>query len=174
MNLKYELTKEDYLAFNLHYIKHSATVRKMLFMQRFPMPVIFLAVPFALWITTGEFPIELFLGFLLLSAAWVVFYPKFFYWYTMRNVNRALNEGDNSNMLGPHEFHASEEGFIEKNQAEERKVNWSGIDRVEENEHYYFLFFSSVGAYIVPKRSFPDKSSEEEFKHVLRSAGLLS
>lgn len=136
MELKYELKKDDYLAFNLHYVKHSKTIKQSLFMQRFLTPIIFLILPFVLFWITGEFMIGLFITFALISVIWIVFYPKYFYSQIKRNVKKMLNEGSNDNLLGQHVFISKEDGFIEKNRAEERKVSWSSIERVEENQDY--------------------------------------
>ncbi|ALC80213.1 YcxB family protein [Bacillus gobiensis] len=153
MELKYELTKDDYLAFNLHYMKHSKMIKQSLFMQRFLTPIIFLVLPFVLFWMTREFLIGFFITFVLVSIVWMAFYPKYFFAYIKKRLLKALNEGSNDNLLGQHVFIPSEDGLIEKNSAGERKTSWSGIERVEENDDYYFLFLSSMSAYILPKRS---------------------
>lgn len=168
MELKYKMTKDDYLAFNLHYVKHSKTIKQSLFMQRFIAPIIFLILPLVLFWMTGEFLIGFFITFVLISVIWIVFYPKYFFGHIKRNVKKALNEGSNDNLIGQHVFTFSEDGFIEKNRAGERKASWSSIENVEENDDYYFLFFSTMSAYILPKRSFPNEESQEEFKRMIR------
>ena len=173
MELKYEMTKDDHLAFNLHYVKHSKTIKQSLSMQRFLVPFIFLILPFVLFWITGEFLIGFFITFALISVGWIVFYPKYFYGHIIRNVKKVLNEGSNDNLFGQHVFISTEVGFIEKNRAGETKIGWSSIERIEENEDYYFLFFSTMNAYIVPKRSFPDEASQEDFKQMINKANLL-
>jgi hypothetical protein len=167
MELEYELTEDDYIAFNLYYVKHSKTVKQSLFMQRFLPPIIFLIFPFVLFWVTGEFLMVLLISFVLFSVVWIIFYPRYFYGYIKRNVSKLLNEGSNANILGRHVFISTEDGFVEKNRAEQRSGRWSSIERVEENDYYYFLFFSTMNAYIVPKRSFSDKDSQEKFKEMI-------
>ncbi|MGE8082038.1 YcxB family protein [Peribacillus loiseleuriae] len=170
MELKYEMTKDDHLAFNLHYVKHSKTIKQSLFMQRFLVPIIFLILPFVLFWMIGEFLIGFFITFALISIVWIVFYPKYFYGHIIRNVKKVLNEGSNDNLLGQHVFISTEDGFIEKSRVGETKIGWSSIERIEENEDYFFLFISTMNAYIVPKRSFPDKASQEDFKKMIDKA----
>jgi hypothetical protein len=170
MELKYEMTKDDHLAFNLHYVKHSKTIKQSLFIQRFLVPIIFLILPFVLFWMMGEFLIGFLITLALISIVWIVFYPKYFYGHIIRNVKKVLNEGSNDNLLGQHVFISTEDGFIEKNRVGETKIGWSSIERIEENEDYFFLFFSTMNAYIVPKRSFPDKASQEDFKKMIDKA----
>ena len=72
-------------------------------------------------------------------------------------------------MLGQHEFTFTEDGFIEKNRVGERHVNWSSIEKFEENDDYYFLsYLSTMSAYILPKTFFSGyKEQEEDFKQML-------
>ena len=167
MELKFEMKKEDYLAFNLYYVHQSATVKRSLLFQRFLGPIIFLsfALLFSWW--TKESIAGILITFAVLSAVWILFYPKYFYGHIKRNVNKALNEGTNANLLGQHEFTFTEDGFIEKNRVGERHVNWSSIEKFEENDDYYFLYLSTMSAYILPKHSFRNKDQAEDFKQML-------
>lgn len=167
MEIKYELTKDDYLAFNLHYVKHSNTIKQSLFRQQFFTPIIFLILPFIFSWFMGEFSIGLSITFMLVSVVWMIVYPKYFYWHITRNVNKTLNEGENENLMGQHMFIGNDEGFIETNKAGERKVSWSSIERVEENDEYYFLFFSAMSAYIIPKRSFLSEADQKNFQRMI-------
>jgi len=69
---------------------------------------------------------------------------------------------------------STEEGFIEKNKAGESKVSWSSIESVGENENYYFLFLGRMNAHVLPKGSFPDEASREEFKRKIVEIGPLA
>lgn len=170
MELKYEMTKDDYLAFNLYHAKHSKTVQNSLVMQRFLTPIFLLILPFLFSWITGEFLMGLFIIFVIISVLWVIFYPKYFYGYMEKNINKMMNEGNNKNLLGQHVFIANEDGFIEKNSVGESKVSWSSIEKVEENEDYYFLFLSTMSANIIPKRSFSNDASQEDFKRMVDKA----
>ncbi len=167
MELTYELIKDDYLAFNQHYIKHSKTVQRSLLIQRFLTPIIVLLVPFALSWITGEFLTGFFVILLILSLVWIVFSPKYFDHSIKKQMQKMLNEENNENMLGLHTFITNEDGFIEKNKIEERKASWSSIKKVDEDDEYFFLYVSAMGAYIVPKRAFSDKDSQEEFEKMI-------
>lgn len=173
MELIYDLTKEDYLAFQLHAAKQSETVKRALIMQRLMGPVLFLL--FALivsWVTEEWLP-GLFITFAVASVLWVILYPKYFYGHIKRNVSKMLNESRNDNMFGLHTLVMDRKGFTEKNRAGEKKTNWSGIERVEENEAYFFLFISIMEAYIVPKRVFENEDRQEEFKTLVKSVNLI-
>ncbi|RJS58883.1 hypothetical protein CJ483_01415 [Bacillus sp. PK3_68] len=164
MEIKYELTKDDYLAFNLHYVKHSKTIKQSLFRQQFFVPIIFLILPFIFPLVAGEFSVGFSIVFMLVSVVWMIFYPKYFYWHVMSHINKSFNEGNNENLLGEHTFTFNDEGFIETNRAGESQVSWSSIEKVEENDQYFFLFFSTMSAYILPKRSFLNETDQKNFQ----------
>lgn len=173
MELTYDLTKEDYLAFQLHTAKQSETVKRALIMQRMMGPVLFLLFTLVVSWVTEEWLLGLFITFAVASVLWVILYPKFFYGYIKRNVNKMLNESRKGNMFGLHTLVMDKKGFTEKNRAGEKKTNWAGIERIDEDEAYFFLFTSIVEAYIIPKRSFKNAERQEEFKTLVKSVNLI-
>src|SRR6478752_6527607 len=78
MEYHYTLTKDDYLAFNMHHAQHSERVQKVLRVQRW-MSFIFLLIPLLVSWVEGEFLLGMFVAFALLAVLWFLFYPKYFY-----------------------------------------------------------------------------------------------
>lgn len=152
MEIRYNLTEEDYLNFNMYHVRNSKVVTKALNMQRFLTPIIFIIAALVL----STFESLSFLGalipFLIISILWVIFYPKYFYSYVIRNTKKMIREGKNENLLGDHHMILSEEGIIDTTSNRETKVTWSGIQMLSEDSHSFYLYTSSVSAYIVPKR----------------------
>lgn len=65
-----------------------------------------------------------------------------------------FREGKNVDLLGEHQMEMTDEGIEDKTSKSETKLNWSGIEKLQENDQYFFLYNSSVSAYIFPKRDF--------------------
>ncbi|MEN1937069.1 YcxB family protein [Paenibacillus sp. 102] len=84
-----------------------------------------------------------------------------------------LREGSYSNLLGKHKVQITDEGIIETNSGGETKRKWKGIEKVEENEAYIFIYVSSMSANIVPKTAFARENSKSEFIKKLQ-AGMVS
>ncbi|MEI4619745.1 YcxB family protein [Bacillus cereus] len=97
-----------------------------------------------------------------------MFYPMYFYNHIERNIKKMLREGSYSNLLGKHNLQIIDEGIIETNSGGETKRNWKGIEKVEENEAYIFIYVSSMSANIVPKTAFARENSKSEFMRKLQ------
>ena len=170
MRLEYTLTEQDFIAFNLHYAKHSKTVKRSLFFQHYIVAIIFFAVPLSVFLIgpPGQVYTEVPFIFLLAGIIWIVFYPKYFYNHIERNIKKMLREGSYSKLLGKHHLQITDEGIIETNSGGETKRNWNGIEKIEENEAYIFIYVSSMSANIVPKTAFSRENSKSEFMQSLQ------
>ncbi|MED4453154.1 YcxB family protein [Metabacillus fastidiosus] len=166
MEIKYYLTEEDYLHFNLFHIKNSKTTSRALNMQRFLTPIFFLILSYILSAFLDEPFIGLFIIFFILSILWIIFYPKYFYSLIIRQVKKMIKEGRNDGLLGDHHMIMTEEEIVDSTANSETKVTWSGIEMFKEDDDYFYLYNSSVSAYILPKRALNDV---EEIKNFIQS-----
>ncbi|MGG3806357.1 YcxB family protein [Metabacillus fastidiosus] len=60
----------------------------------------------------------------------------------------------------------TEEEIVDSTANSETKVTWSGIEMFKEDDDYFYLYNSSVSAYILPKRALKDV---EEIKNYIQS-----
>jgi hypothetical protein len=166
MEIRYNLTEEDYLNFNMFHVKNSKAVKRTLNMQRFLTPIIFIIASFVLSKVGSMSFLGVFITFLVVSILWIIFYPKYFYSYVIRNMKKMIKEGKNDGLLGEHYMILSDEGIIDSTSNGETKVSWLGIQTLSEDKHNIYLYNSSVSAYILPKRELDDV---EEIKTYLKS-----
>ena len=75
--------------------------------------------------------------------------------------------------LGRHHVALSESGVHERTAVGESRTSWSGLDRVERDPHYIFVYTSPVAAHVIPRRAFRDGVEAEAFYRRLR-AGMES
>lgn len=161
MKINYELTEEDYLHFNLFHVKQSKTATNSLNLQRFLTPVFFIIVAF-IFSKMGDMPFVFpLIVFGMISVLWVIYYPKYFYSHVMRQSKKMLKEGKNDGLLGQQQMTLSEEGIVYLTSNGESQVKWSGIKKIVEDSDFFYLYNSSVSAYILPKRAL---SNVEEAK----------
>lgn len=166
MEIKYNLTEEDYVNFNMFHVKNSKVVNRALNMQRFLTPIIFI-IASIVFSKVGGMPFPgVFITFLVVSIVWMIFYPKYFYSHIIRNTKKMIKEGKNDGLLGEHQMILSEEGIIDSTSNGETKVSWSGIQTLSEDNYNIYLYNSSVSAYILPKRELDDV---EKLKTFLKS-----
>lgn len=166
MEIKNHITEEDFLNFNLFHMKNSKTARRALNIQRFLTPICFLFFAYFISEVTDISFLLAFSIFLIASILWVLFFPKYFYSHVIRHVKKMIKEGKNEGLLGDHTLVMTEEGVVDSTLNGETKVNWSGIKSLKEDNHYFYLYNSSVSAYILPKR---DLKNIEEIKKYLTS-----
>ena len=169
MEINYNLTEEDYLNFNMFHVKNSKTVIRTLNMQRFLTPILFIVLSYVLSKIGNMSFLGLFIAFLIASILWIIFYPRYFYSYVIRNTKKMIKEGKNDGLLGEHCMVLSEDGIIDSTSNGETKVTWLGIKTLSEDRQNIYLYNSSVSAYILPKRELDDV---EEVKTYLNSKVL--
>ena len=66
-------------------------------------------------------------------------------------------------LLGRHRLVLSDEGLAESTTVGESRTSWAGVDRVEQNPDYIYIYTSLVGAHVIPKRAFSDGQEAERF-----------
>ena len=76
------------------------------------------------------------------------------------------SDPDNESLFTRTVLTVSENGIVLKDEMKEWKFQWKAFVKKQENNDYYFLFYSSLEAIIIPKRIF--KMSEEiSFKELI-------
>jgi hypothetical protein len=166
MDLKYKLTEEDYINFNLFHMKNSETIMKSVRNQRIFTPVFYL-----LFSVVFSFLLDIpflvsFTPFFILSVLWVLFYPKYLFGRAIRHTKKLVKEGRNESILGEHYMVLNDEGIVDKTSKGETKVTWSGINELKENDQYIYLYNSALSGYILPKREF---ENVEEIRQYLKN-----
>jgi hypothetical protein len=166
MDLKYKLTEEDYINFNLFHMKNSETIMKSVRNQRIFTPVFYL-----LFSVVFSFLLDIpflvsFTPFFILSVLWVLFYPQYLFGRAIRHTKKLVKEGRNESILGEHYMVLNDEGIVDKTSKGETKVTWSGINELKENDQYIYLYNSALSGYILPKREF---ENVEEIRQYLKN-----
>jgi hypothetical protein len=168
MKVQFELAKEDYIQYNLHYMRESEAIKKSFFIQRYVVSLIYLVLPFIL-VKVSDMPFRyLMIVFLVTYLIWVLYYPKYFASFTKKRLQKIINEGKNVSLFGARSISLDQGGIVESSNTGESKTSWTAVERVEETNKYIFIYVSSVNAYIVPARAFADLKQKKEFIDILK------
>lgn len=166
MEIKYYLEETDYVNFNVFHMQQSKTATKLIMLQRFLTPAIYLvAAYFFAKIIDGSYILS-FIVFGLVALFWVIYYPKYYLKQVRRHVQKMLKEGNNENLLGEHVMTLTDEKVIDRSRGGVTEVEWSAFESLKEDDEYFFLYNSAVSALILPKR---DMENVEEVKSFLRT-----
>ena len=170
MNINYQLTKQDYIEFNIFHMSYSNSIRKILFVQRYFVSIIFLITPFIVSRIINEISFWFWLPvFIIVYLLWVIFYPKYFYWFSSRRISRMVDEGKNADMLGSQSLELTEDRIVNISSFSESKTDYRTVERVVETKDYIYIYISSVMAYIIPIRTFESLDQKTEFINMLNS-----
>ena len=171
MEVEYELTKEDLYAFHWRSAFTSPRARLQgwkpyAFLFVFLLLICFLQSygPNGFNFSFLNFAIFL-IGFpIVASLTWLS--TRF----TMRRfINKILKEEKpEKGQLGKHRVVLSDAGIVESTAVNESSRTWAGIDRVEQNSDYIFVYVAPIQAIIIPKRAFRDLSATEAFVDFIR------
>ncbi|PIC70334.1 hypothetical protein CSV77_09670 [Sporosarcina sp. P16b] len=152
MEIQYDLTEQDVVAFNLYHVKTSKVGKNSLQWQRYISPLIFLLFAYFLSVFTDMAKGPLFATFGVTAILWVIFYPKYFYFHITRQVSKMLRGGKNEGLVGEHSMKMNKTGIIDQTAVGETNVQWAGVKQLIEDTDYFYIYTSTVSAYIIPKR----------------------
>jgi hypothetical protein len=160
MKIQFQVTLDDALAFNDYFIDHSA-FHKRYYWITFMIPFLFALL---IVITTPEFLWQA----LIIPVVWIIAYPPFYKWSNRYSARKIYLSGPNKGSLGEHTVIVTEESLLETTEVNEARWQWSGVERVEQNENYIFIFVGPNVAHIIPKRAFSTPELSTEFYDTTR------
>lgn len=161
MEIKSQLTREDYVEFN-----------KYIFLKIKMKRSIIIALAFIIfWIVFLNFNqpfnlIVLLIELIAFSLFWAVLIFTFFSFSIARIKKMPDEYGE---ILSEKVFFLSEDGLKEVSTNNESFTKWSGFKAIEENKKYIFLFVDKIAAYIIPKRAFKDSEEVTQFLEYVKT-----
>jgi hypothetical protein len=91
-------------------------------------------------------------------------------WQTRRVIRTLVREEKaDRGSLGRHKVVLSDAGVYEETDIGENRTTWSGVDRVEQNDAYIFLYTLPHNAHVIPKRAFATSGEAAAFYEFARS-----
>jgi hypothetical protein len=173
MEVEYELTRDDLFAFQWRAAFTSPAARRRrpkVYLYWFLALLLFAAVPA---IGPDGFVLRR-VNFVFLLIAFPVIAAT--QWYLERRLMKHAirqmlrEEKPDRGLLGRHHITLSESGVIERTAVGESRTSCAGLDRVEQDADYIFIYTSAVGAHVIPKRAFRDDREADAFYQRLRAA----
>src|SRR5215216_7230049 len=94
---------------------------------------------------------------------------------TRRLMRRALldllkEEKPGRGQLGKHKVVLTEDSVVESTAVGESRTSWAGVDRIEQNPQYIFIYTSPAAAHVIPKRAFRDMQEAEGFYQLSKTS----
>lgn len=167
MKIEYNLTENDYINFNIFHMKNSKTLKRTIMINRFLVPLIFLAMPFILNYMSDIPFLYWAISFILVYILWVSLYEKYVYRINRKRIKRILEEKSNEGLIGERVLEIDGENIKITNDSGESKFYIKSIKNIIEDKEYIFAYINSVSAIIIPLQAFKDNEDKERFKKLL-------
>ena len=149
--LEFQLTAEDYAAFNLH---HALTSRNALRQQRrarVNTTVAVLVVSMVVVsLVSGRVVEGIFVAIAATLVSWLIF-P----WSWRRALSSSLRQTSvdhTLSTLGGRRLTVDHEGLIETRDGTTISAHWDDVERVDETPTHVFVYVGPTSAFIVPRR----------------------
>jgi hypothetical protein len=160
MQVQFDESLDDVIAFSLHHFHNSEDVRRRLRRTKI-WGIVSALVLVLIWPRWGFGLRTLF--FAAYAMFFLFWYPAYSRWLLVRNTRKLYEGGQNKGALGNHIIGLDAEGVTEISEVGESRIAWSGIEKVEENGAYVFLYVGSSQAHVIPKRAFLSQGEAVEF-----------
>ena len=167
MEIEYEITLDDMVAFNVYHIRNSPSCRRSRLLVRAILPLGMFPV-FLHAGLTGEGPLlhsAIASGFLWVSISFIWLLVTHCGWRRglRRKLVRLYREGEAETKIVKHVMTLGPEGITDKTELAETKRKWRGLKKIVSDDKHIYLYVGPAEAHIVPKGVFPDESSIEGF-----------
>lgn len=178
IELHYTLDCDDIVAFNLHHLSTSATVRRTRRQALVWTPFWVLVLMFLVFrdeLTTGSISqiLSVFISISFVLSLYLFLFPKYRHWHIQRYIRRAWSEGKNKSLVGKHTLKADEEALQMSSEYITARMSWKLVERVDVLDNYILLYISAFSAEIVPRSAFSTGSTMVEFLQLVgRRAGV--
>ncbi len=163
MEIKFEVTKEDYIKFNLYHTENSPSQKKNLNLLRYIIPVLFSLLIYFIGTNLFNQPsIYWIIIAILFSLIWMITYPKQYRYLIQKETEKLINEGDNSEIFGKKKMIIDNETITVYNKSSSESIQINAIKDVKIYDDIIAIYTSAITAYIVPIR-YLDKDLKDNF-----------
>jgi hypothetical protein len=169
MKIEYNLSKEDWINFNMYHSRNSKTNKMWILTLRLFIFVMLLIlnglVLFSFFFTSKEFGLlEIAFPIVVDSVGilYIIFLQKLASSRVRRVIKKMIEEGKNE-FLGKQSIEINDEFLLRKTKVSEMTVHWLGIERIAQDDKYVFIYDSALSAFIVPKKAFKNKKEMDLF-----------
>lgn len=164
MHIRFELTKEDYINYNIYYyFSNSSFKKKRLFWSLFPLAFLLFTI-----ITIKGCNFQKYdrsdLFFLGLGVAAFLIYRPTTKSSIKKSAERVLKNGKNTDLTGEREIIINEHKLVAITNSSFTEYKWNAFEKLEENDRYLFLFVHINNAIVIPKRIFRDEEEINRFR----------
>ncbi|MGL4762299.1 MAG: hypothetical protein ACRC6T_08590 [Sarcina sp.] len=166
MKLYYFLDKDDYINLNINCFETSKALKIALNVQRFGIPLIFLAVPVVANLLF-KYKSDL-MNFLFITVAlcWVTGYKQLMKNFMVKHIRKNMNEEDMI-YTGERVFEMNKQEIRITTEEKEEVFQVADLYDIQITKGYAFLYKTTADAYIVPFKFIKKEKQKADFVKLL-------
>ena len=173
MEVEYEITPDDLFAFQWRAAFKSRTARRTSRQAYFVWFLVLLLISILPAIGSDGFVFSrIDWTFLFITLLVVFLLQKLLTnWLMRRAIRRMLgDEKPDRGQLGRHRVVLLPDAVVESTGVNQTRTSWPGVDRVEQDQDYIFIYTSPMSAHLIPKRAFGDAARAEAFFQLAKAS----
>lgn len=163
MELHYDITKQDYIDFNLNYFVNNAMVQRSILMTRIATAVLVIVGGTVLMYWVKGLSVLSVAVYLALAALCFFGTPWYMKRKVVKNTERILRNANNKQLCGPKTLTLREDEFELSGENEDTVYKYEAVQRTATDTGHYYIFVDEFSAVIVPFSAFEDEEQKKAF-----------
>lgn len=155
MNIEFNFSREDWIAFNVYHISHSPIHQRNRKRAIRAVPLMLIGLVVIQGVYQDEWMVPSIVA-VLAAAFWLWWYPSYRDNKVLSGIEQYVDHSDNQAFFGKHSVVLGDYKVSLITATTEKSVGWGDVLRVEFNDAYYFVYDTEQTAIIIPKESISD------------------
>lgn len=161
MNINFQLTKSDFLAYHLYSASTSILHKKRRFRSRVVVPIIYML--FGLYMGISNEDPGIVILFSIIAILWFVYYPKYSKWRYEKFFSKYVEQNHHNQVDKPVKVSLHENSLSTKDSEGETQTQGSELEEIVETQDHFYLILSTETSLIFPKASIKNKEKLVEW-----------
>lgn len=162
IELKFEITEEDYIKFNQYHLENSPSQKKTYNLLRYGIPLLFSAPIYAVGTSVLKQPAAYWsIIAVLFIVGWISTYPKQYKRLIRQQTEKLLQEGDNSSIFGKKVMTIDDQNINVVGEKSSETTSKENIKEVKVYEDMIIIYLSGITAHIVPAKYLNEETKNE-------------
>lgn len=168
----YTLTRDAYTTYNVYYLAHSPSTRRLMLMGQFVLPLFVMAACGLFYLLSMMSATQACMISAVTYGVFVFFYPVFFRRGVKRRLDKVMAEGVGREYMGEHVLELRPNGIRDACQSGYVvEVPYANVEKVVENDGHLYVFIGLTTAFVIPLDALGDAAGKAAFLAALVEKG---
>ncbi len=163
MELHYDITRQDYIDFNLNYYNNNAVIQRSIKMTRVGTAALVLVGGTLLMYWLKAINAVSVAVYVALAAVCFFGTPWYMRRKVVKNVDRILSRANNKQVCGAKTLTLRDTEFELTGENEDTVYQYEAVQRTASDDKHYYIFVDEFSAVIVPFSAFESETQKQEF-----------